>query len=107
MSATNDSGPPLGQAPPPVAPGRMAGFLATLGIDFLIWIAFVFIAIAVWSQSSPVAIVAVGANLGFLAAAVALYNFAYRRGYQKFKQGVTIATSIVFLLSVGCWSTMR
>jgi ABC-type methionine transport system permease subunit len=104
MSATNDSGPPLGRSAPTKLPGRVAGFFVTLGIDVVIWVAFFLYAITAWRQSSAVAVMAIGANMGFIVAGVVLYSFARRHGYQKFNQGVIIATSVVFLLSVSCWS---
>ncbi len=105
MNASNMLGPTVGGGTPPRHPGRVAGFFATSAADFIVW--FVLVIGGMSGIQSSYVVVAVGVNLGYLIAGALVYYYGHKRGYDEFKQGVIIATSIVFLLSVTCWSAFR
>jgi hypothetical protein len=104
MSKSNVPDPTIGDGVPPKPRGRVAGFFATLAVDFLVWISFLIVAM-IGDLSGP-ALVAVGMSFGYLIVGVILYYYGRDRGYTEFNQGVIIATSIVCLLSVACWGSL-
>ncbi len=103
MSQLNFPDPSVGGGVPAKNPGRVAGFFSALGVDFLVWIVFVIIAMS--RDLSRLVPVAVGMTFGFVIVGVILFYYARKRGYTEFKQGTILATSIVLLLSVACWGT--
>jgi hypothetical protein len=70
MSASNLPDPSVGGGVPPKHPGRVARFFATPGVDFLVWISFLIIAMS--GNLSSLALVAVGMTLGNVIAGVIL-----------------------------------
>ncbi len=105
MSAPNLPGSSIGGGVPR-HPGRVAGFFSALGVDLLIWILFLIVANSVGGNRASIAIMVVGSNAAYVIAGVILYNYGRKRSYGAFNQGVIIATSIFFLLSVACWGSI-
>ena len=98
------SGPARGAGGPAKGRGPVAGFFATLAVDFLVWLVFLIVAFS--GSSSMLGFSAAGMTVGYLIAGVVLYYYGRGQGYGGFKKGVVIATSVVFLLDVACWGSL-
>ena len=84
---------------------RLKGAAATLIVDFVLWVLLILLAVGGGLANSAALFVVVMTG-GFLVVGIFLGLYAKKQNDKPFLQGAIIATSLVLLLDVTCWSTL-
>ncbi len=82
---------------------RLKGAAATLIIDSVLWVLFILLAVGGGLGRSG-AFFVVAMTGGFLLVGLFFGLYAKKQNDREFLQGVVIATSLLLLLDITCWS---